>query len=42
MTVIIRLLGNRLVMDENKAWMGEGRIGIGEENPGTLGDLLHP
>lgn len=36
MTVIIGLLGNRLVMDGNKAWMGKGRIGVGEENPMTL------
>lgn len=42
LTVIIRLLGNRLVIDENKAWRGEGQIGIGEENPVTLQDLLHP
>lgn len=36
MTVIIRLLGNRVVPVENKRGWGKGRVGVGEENPVTV------
>jgi len=36
MTVIIRLLGNRVVPVEKKRGWGKGRAWVGEENPVTV------